>query len=99
MRSAVSRASVAGSRRTDPESPQYEQWLSTGEFARRFGPSPDEIRQVTDWLHAQGLTRTTVTNMAVQATAPAGTVGRAFGVSFSQYRLAGGSTGYVASDA
>jgi hypothetical protein len=84
---------------SDPTSPQYQQWLSTGEFAREFGPSPEAIDQVTGWLHAQGLTHTSVTNLAVQATGDATAVGRALGVSFSDYRLAGGATGYVASAA
>src|SRR5258705_13440662 len=83
----------------DPTSPRYQQWLSTGEFAREFGPSPEAIDQVTGWLHAQGLTHTSVTNLAVHATGDATAVGRALGVSFSNYRLAGGRTGYVASAA
>ena len=28
----------------DPTSPRYEQWLATGEFARRFGPSPSRSK-------------------------------------------------------
>jgi len=83
----------------DPASPHYQQWLSTGEFARAFGPTPAVVDQVTGWLHAQGLTHTSVTNVAVQATGDAAAVGRALGVSFSDYRLAGGATGYVASAA
>jgi hypothetical protein len=83
----------------DPASPRYQQWLPTGEFAREFGPSPEVVEQVTEWLHAQGLTHTSVTNLAVQATGDAAAVGRALGVAFSDYRLAGGGTGYVASAA
>src|SRR4051812_27405288 len=50
----------------DPASPHFGEWLPTGEFARRFGPTPADVRQVTDWLHQQGLTETSVTNMAVE---------------------------------
>ena len=83
----------------DAASPQYGRWLPTGEFARRFGPSPADIQQVTDWLQGQGLTQTSVTNMAVQATAPAEAVERALGVDLSTYRLADGATGFVPSAA
>jgi hypothetical protein len=83
----------------DPASPRFGQWLPTGEFARRFGPSPTTVEQVTDWLHAQGLTDTAVTNMAVTATGPADAVERALGVDFTTYRLAAGTTRYIASAA
>jgi len=83
----------------DPASPRYQQWLPTGEFAREFGPSPEVVDQVTEWLHAQGLAHTSVTNLAVEATGDAAAVGRALGVSFSDYHLAGGGTGFVASAA
>jgi hypothetical protein len=83
----------------DQASPRYQQWLTTGEFAREFGPSPEVVDQVTTWLHAQGLPHTSVTNLAVRATGDAAAVGRALGVSFSEYRLAGGAKGYVASAA
>src|SRR5689334_20055839 len=78
----------------DPASPRYQQWLGAGEFAREFGPSPEAIGEVTDWLHGQGLTHTSVTNLAVRATGDAAAVGRALNVSFSDYRLAAGTTGY-----
>ena len=35
-----------------------QQWLSTGDFAREFGPSTTAFDEVTGWLHAQGLTHT-----------------------------------------
>jgi hypothetical protein len=83
----------------DPASPRYGQWLPTGEFNRRFGPRPSDVRAVTDWLHGQGLTDTRVTNLAVEATGRAEVVERALGVEFSAYNLAGGTTGYVPSAA
>jgi hypothetical protein len=81
----------------DPSSPRYQQWLPTGAFAREFGPSPDQIAAVTSWLHEQGLINTQVNGMAVTATGDARTVARALAVSFDEYRLPQGSTGYVAS--
>ena len=83
----------------DPSSARYQQWLRPGEFTREFGPSPQQIDAVTSWLHGQGLVDTSVQGMAVHATGTPRAVAHALGVSFSQYRLGGTSTGYVASAA
>ena len=72
----------------DPSSPRYEQWLATGEFNREFGPSADEVAAVTSWLHSKGLSDTTVQGMTVTTTGRARDFARAFGVSFTGYRLA-----------
>jgi hypothetical protein len=82
----------------DPTSPQYEHWLTPGEFAREFGPSPAQVAGVTAWLNAKGL-HTAVKGFAVQTTAAAPAVATALGVSFSRYRLARGELGYAAASA
>src|SRR5690242_1727293 len=38
----------------DPESPQYQQWVSPEEFGRRFGVSERDLNRVTDWLEGHG---------------------------------------------
>jgi subtilase family serine protease len=38
----------------DRSSSQYHRWLSTQEIADRFGPSPDDIAVVTNWLGSHG---------------------------------------------
>lgn len=40
----------------DLDSPLYHHWLSPAEFGARFGPSDDDLAQVTAWLAAQGFT-------------------------------------------
>jgi subtilase family serine protease len=40
----------------DPSSSQYHQWLSADEIAARFGPAPDDVTIVTNWLGAHGFT-------------------------------------------
>src|ERR1700733_9073279 len=40
----------------DPNSPNYHKWLSTQEFANRFGMTEDDIAKVATWLKSQGLT-------------------------------------------
>ncbi len=38
----------------DPSSPNYHRWLTPQEFARRFGPDPEQVKAVRDWLAACG---------------------------------------------
>ena len=44
------------SEQQDPASAHYHQWLSPEDFGERFGPSPDDIGVVTDWLTSHGFT-------------------------------------------
>jgi subtilase family serine protease len=37
-----------------PGSPNYRRWLTSAEFARRFGPTAREMGSVTGWLSANG---------------------------------------------
>ena len=83
----------------DPSSPRYSQWLTPSDFSRAFGPSAAQVAAATAWLHAKGLTHTSVDGFAVRATGNAQTVGGALGVSFSRYTLGDGTTGYAASSA
>ena len=39
-----------------PGSPSYHRWLSSADFARRFGPTAAQLRAVTDWLKTSGFT-------------------------------------------
>jgi subtilase family serine protease len=38
----------------DPKSPQYHKWLTTGEYARRFGPTEQDFNAVAAWLDRSG---------------------------------------------
>ena len=38
----------------DPASPQYRRWITAGEFGRRFGAAPRELKRVERWLRAGG---------------------------------------------
>ena len=38
----------------DPTSPNYHQWLKTGEFDERFGPRQSDIEAVAKWLASEG---------------------------------------------
>ena len=38
----------------NPSSPNYRHWLATGEYNRRFGPSPADVQAVSEWLKSEG---------------------------------------------
>ena len=38
----------------DPASPNFHRWLTPEEFGERFGPTPEELAVVTDWLESEG---------------------------------------------
>ena len=40
----------------DPKSPNYHKWLTSEEWADRFGLSTADVKKITDWLKSQGLT-------------------------------------------
>ena len=83
----------------DPSSPRYEQWLTPAEFIHDFGPSPAQIDTVTSWLRAQGLTTRGARDGGDRDRGRPTPWRARSSVSFSSYRLAGGATGYVASNA
>jgi uncharacterized protein (TIGR03437 family) len=39
----------------NPSSPNYHRWLTPAEYADRFGVSPQDLSQITQWLQGQGL--------------------------------------------
>jgi hypothetical protein len=44
------------SQQQDPKSPLYHKWLTSEEYAGRFGLSPNDIQKLTAWLQSQGFT-------------------------------------------
>ncbi len=38
----------------DKASPNYHKWLTPDEFGKQFGPSDQDIQQVTSWLQSHG---------------------------------------------
>ncbi|NEA58081.1 S8/S53 family peptidase [Streptomyces sp. SID13666] len=80
---------------SDPASPQYHHYLKTGEFGPAFGPTRATVDRVRAALTAQGLDPGEVSadgfSIPVHTTVSA--AAKAFGTSFSDYRLADGRTG------
>ena len=64
----------------NPASPRYHRWLTPDEFASRFGPTKEQVGQVTDWLKAEGFELTSVNRIGrtIEARGDAETAERAF---------------------
>jgi subtilase family serine protease len=75
----------------DPRSPNYHKWLTTEQWADRFGLSHGDVQKLTDWLKSQGFTVQSVAhgrNWIVFS----GTVSQmqsAFGIEFRRYNVDG----------
>ena len=72
----------------NPASPSYHHYLKTGEFAARFGPTPEEYRQVIEFARTNGLrvTGTHANRLVVRVAGRAEAVSRAFQVRLNEYR-------------
>ncbi|KRE88667.1 peptidase S53 [Frateuria sp. Soil773] len=69
-----------------PGSPHYHQFLSTGQFADKYGASDAQIAQVQAFLRAQGLQGTVLPNrMAIRTSGTLGQFGRIFQAPIHSY--------------
>jgi hypothetical protein len=77
----------------NPSSPNYHRWLTSGQYADRFGLSQDDIDKIANWLRSQGFQVTYTAHgrnwMAFDGTA--GEVAQAFRTEIHRY-LVGGQT-------
>jgi hypothetical protein len=75
----------------DPTSPSYRRWLTTAEYAARFGAQPADIARASAWLAAQGLDVKATSPLGARVTF-SGTVAQlqsAFRAPMRQYRIQG----------
>ena len=82
----------------DPADPRCGQFLTSAQFSARFSPTPAEYGRVAAYAKALGLTVTgTHANRTVlDVSAPAGQIGKAFGLRLLQYKsLADGRVFYA----
>ncbi len=71
----------------NPASPRYHQWLTSAQFAARFGPSQLDLDAVAQWLDAQGF-KVTATSLAQRYVRFSGAVAgaeRAFGTNIMAF--------------
>jgi hypothetical protein len=82
----------------NPSSTLYHHWLTTDEFAARFGMADSDIAQVRSWLEQQGFSVDGVSRSKnrISFSGTASKVESAFGIQLHSYR-SGGKTIYAAS--
>ena len=80
-----------------PGSPLYRDYLTPAQFTRRFGATTAQVHAVESSLRALGLRPGTpsANHLSIPVTATAGTVARAFSVSFARVKLPTGATGII----
>ncbi|MDH6578396.1 S53 family peptidase [Kitasatospora sp. MAP5-34] len=80
-----------------PHSPQYHQYLKTGQFAQRFGASKSTVAAVSKALTDAGLHPGPVEadGLTIPVSTTTAEAGRALHTGFAGYRLANGDTAYA----
>ncbi len=68
----------------DRHASRYHQWMTTDQFVARFGPTPEQMSAVINWLKSQGfeVTSSDRRTRRVNFTATVGSASQAFGISF-----------------
>lgn len=72
-------------------SPDYHHWLTPEEFGQKFGPSPQDIQQVTAWLQQQGFSVGSVAKSGrwIEFSGTAAQVNQAFQTQMRHYQVEG----------
>ncbi|WP_406440349.1 S53 family peptidase [Streptomyces sp. NBC_01613] len=85
---------------SDPKSSSYGHYLTKSQFAARFGRTDAEVKQVKDYLQAQGLTVGKVHsgNLLVDASGTAAQLEKAFGTKLSTWKDATSGRSFYAND-
>ncbi|WP_327434317.1 S53 family peptidase [Streptomyces sp. NBC_01236] len=85
---------------SNPRSSSYGHYLTKRQFAARFGRTDAEIKQLKDYLRAQGLTVTAVHsgNLLVDASGTAAQLEKAFGTKLSTWKDAASGRSFYAND-
>lgn len=80
-----------------PGSPLFRDYITPAQFAQRFGATTAQVRAVEASLRAHGLRPGTpsANHLSIPVSATAGTVARAFSISFAHVALKSGATGFV----
>ncbi|MFI9270709.1 protease pro-enzyme activation domain-containing protein [Kitasatospora sp. NPDC052896] len=73
---------------SNPNSAQYQHYLTVDQFADRFGATPETVAKVSGYLAAQGLQvgGVTANRLTIEASGTAAQVQKAFGTSLATFR-------------
>lgn len=75
----------------NPGSGNFHQWLTADQLGERFGPAPQDVQAVKQWLASQGLTVSYVSRdrMRIEFSGSAAAVTKAFATDLHRYDLDG----------
>jgi len=75
----------------NPQSPNFHQWLTAGDFGKSYGLADADIQATASWLESQGFTVNSVypSGMVIDFSGNAGQVGRAFHTSIHNLNVNG----------
>ena len=78
-------------RQYQPGSPDFHRWLTPQQFGAAFGPSPEDVNLVTQWLTQRGFTvnHVPLSGLFVDFSGTAGQVARAFHTEIHRYNIKG----------
>ena len=84
----------------NPKSPSFHKWLTTQEIGDRFGPAPEDINRVSQWLESHGFTvgRVATHGLTIVFSGTAGQVREAFHTEIHYFDADGGRHFANASD-
>jgi subtilase family serine protease len=73
----------------NPQSPQYQQYLSPTQYESLFSPTSDQAQQVVSYLQSQGMTVTSIApnNMFIDASATVGQAEQVFSTQINNYQI------------
>ena len=76
---------------SDPQSPEYHHYLTTQEYADRFGQTPETIEQLSDFLRSAGFTIVEVlpNRLGMRVTATVADIEQAFAVQLGIFTYQG----------
>jgi subtilase family serine protease len=75
----------------DSSSPNFHRWLTAAQFGQIYGPAPQDIEAVSDWLRSRGFTVNVVypSGMLIDFSGTAGQVSVAFGTEIHRLSVNG----------
>lgn len=75
----------------NPASPNFHHWLTEEQIGKMFGPAPEDVSKVTQWLSSQGLkvTKATPDRMMVFFSGTPAALNKAFHTSLHKYTVDG----------
>jgi large repetitive protein len=74
-------------------SPNYHHWLTPEQYGRQYGPEPEDVEQISNWLRQQGFTvgKVAKSGMWIEFSGTVGLANQAFHTQMHRYQVRGES--------